>query len=185
MISLTEQKSVLLEWRREEGQDLAYRLHTEEGIAASLAFPNRNDTLARVETAEGTWTLKHLGVLNPVVTLREEGRRTNLAIFHPHAFRHGKLEFLDGALFDWITLHDEEPGGTFVDIEGKPMVRIHSRPPLTLIPGGGLVSGMVELGQAPRARWRHGVLAAMAWYLLLIDQWKEHPEHAAETSLMM
>jgi hypothetical protein len=185
MKSLTDMKPALLEWRMEGGLPMSFKLCAEDGIAAVLVFPDRLDTLARVETAEGSWTLKHLGVLNPVVTLREDGKKTNLAVFHPHAFRHGKLEFADGAVFDWTTLHDDEPGGAFLDIEGMPMVRLHARPPLKPLVRAGLESGMVELGQAPKARWRHGVLAAIGWYLLLIDQLKEHPEHAAEASLMM
>jgi hypothetical protein len=185
MKSLTDLKAALLEWRREEGLPLSFKLCGEEGIAAILVFPDRQETLARVETAEGTWTLKHLGVLNPAVTLREDGKTTNLAVFHPHAFRHGKLKFSDGAVFDWATLHGEEPGGAFLDLEGMPMVRLHVRPALGPTPQGTPESGMVELGQTSKARWRHAVLAALGWLLLLIDEWKEHPEHAAETSLLM
>ncbi len=186
MKSLTDMKSGLLEWRRGAWAPMAYNLEGEDGTAATLVFPDRGDTLARVETAEGIWTLKHLGLLNPVTTLREEGERTNLAVFHPHALRHGKLAFADGAVFDWAALHDDEPGGSFLDIEGRPMVRIHARPPAERPqPGAPLDSGMVELGQAPRARWRHAILATVGWYLLIVDHGREHPEHAAETSLML
>lgn len=185
MKSLTEMKPALLEWRREAGQPLAYRLHLEDGIAASLVFPDRWNVLAKVETAEGSWTLKHLGLLNPVTTLREEGDKRNLAVYRPHALRHGKLEFADGAVFDWATLHDGAPGGAFLDLMGLPLVRLHARP--TESPQAGLPfdSGFVELGQAPKARWRHAILAAFGWYLLLMDHYQEHPQHAAEMSLRM
>ncbi|MBL0313631.1 MAG: hypothetical protein IPP78_13155 [Holophagaceae bacterium] len=185
MKSLTEMKSALLEWRREEGQALAYTLSGDDGVAATLIFPDDSDTLARLETAEGSWTIKHLGLLNPITTIREAGEKTNIAVFHPHALRHDKLEFADGAVFDWVALHDHEPGGAFLDIEGKPMVRIHGL--LAHIPstGADLDSGLVELGQAPVARWRHAILAAMGWYILQLDHFKENPAHAAEMSLRM
>jgi hypothetical protein len=185
MKSLTETKPALLEWRREAGPGLAYKLQMEDGTAASLVFPDRWNVLAKVETAEGNWTIKHLGLLNPITTLREEGDKRNLAVFHPHALRHGKLEFADGAVFDWATLHDGAPGGAFLDFMGIPMVRIHARPAVEPKPGMDLDSGMVELGQAPKARWRHAILAAFGWYILLMDHYKEFPEHAAEFSLRM
>lgn len=128
MKSLTEMKSGLLEWRREEGSAMAYRLTGEDEVVASLVFPDDSDTLAKLETAEGSWTIKHLGLLNPITTLREAGEKRNIAVFQPHALRHDKLEFADGAVFDWVGLHDHEPGGAFLDIEGKPLVRIHGLP---------------------------------------------------------
>ena len=185
MKSLTGMKPALMEWRRKAGPALAYELHTEAGIAASLTFPDRGSTLALVDTAEGSWTLKHLGLLNPVITLRETEVKRNLATFHPHSFRHGKLEFTDGATFEWATLHGEAPGGAFLNTSGTPLVRLHARLGLDPSPEQDLESGMVELGKPPSAPWRHAILAAIGWYFLVLDHFKEHPEHAAEFSLRM
>lgn len=185
MKSLTEMKSALLEWHREEDLPLAYRLSGDGGVVASLAFPDASDTLAVLKTAEGSWTIKHLGLLNPITTLRESGQKANLAVFHSHALRHDKLEFADGAVFDWIALHDHKPGGAFLDIEGKPMVRIHGVPPPEPADDADLESGLVELGQAPVTPGRHAILVAMGWYLLLLDHFKENPEHAAEMSMRL
>ena len=44
---------------------------------------------------------------------------------------------------------------------------------------------MVELGHPPQQAWRHGILAALGWYLLVLDHFKENPEHAAEFSLRL
>ncbi len=185
MKSLTEMKSALLEWRRQEDLPMAYKLTGEDGVVASLVFPDSTDTLALLETAEGSWTIKHLGLLNPIITLREAGKKTNLAVFHPHALRHDKLEFGDGAVFDWITLHDHKPGGAFLDFQGKPMVRIHGLPVMEPAAVADLESGLVELGQPPVARWRHAILTALGWYILLLDHFKENPVHAAEMSMRM
>jgi hypothetical protein len=185
MKSLTEMKSGLLEWRQEKDSPMAYRLSGEEGIAARLSFPDPSDTLAQLDTAEGSWTIKHLGLLNPITTLREADKKPNIAVLHPHALRHDRLEFSDGAVFDWVTLRDHKPGGAFLDLEGKPMVRIHGLPIHEPATEAELDSGLVELGQAPMARWRHAVLAAMGWYILLLDHFKENPAHAAEMSMRM
>lgn len=185
MQSITEMKTGLLEWRREEGLPFAYKLYGKDGVVASLVFPDSTDTLAQLETAEGNWTIKHLGLLNPITTLREAGEKTNIAVFHPHALRHDKLEFADGAVFDWVALHDHEPGGAFLNIEGKSMVRIHGLPLHIPSTGADLDSGLVELGQPPVSRWRHAILAAMGWYTLQLDHFKENPVHAAEMSMRM
>ena len=183
MKSLLNMKPTLMEWRRRAGPGLAYDLHTAEGIAASLVFPDRGSTLARVETAEGTWTIMHPDLLNPVTTVRVAGATDNLALFHPHALRHGSLEFSDGVAYDWAALDGTPAGGAFLSQAGTPLVRLHPR--LGLEPIQDLESGMVELGHSPQQGWRHGILAALGWYLLVLDHFKENPEHAAEFSLRL
>ena len=183
MKSLMEMKPTLMEWRRRAGPALAYDLHTTKGLAVSLEFPDLGSTLARVETAEGFWTIKHLGLLNPVITLRVAGESRNLALYQPHAFRHGRLEFSDGVTYDWAILHGATPGGAFLSRAGIPLVRLHPR--LGLDATQDMDSGMVELGHPPQKRWRHGLLAALGWYLLVLDHYKEYPEHAAEFSLRL
>ena len=105
MKSLVEHPAASLTWRRCGATPPDFELLGAGGVFATLAFLDDEHTLARVRTAEGLWTLKHLGVLAPAVTLREAGGTTNVATFHPHALRHGQLEFLDGATFDWKWLH--------------------------------------------------------------------------------
>jgi len=185
MKSLTECPTNTLEWRRSATRPLGFDLRTDEGVFATLAFLDDENILARVETAEGTWTLKHLGVMNPVVTLREEGGKANLATFHPHTFRHGKLEFQDGAVFDWTWHPGPAPGGTFADQEGTPLVRLHARTGRDLTSPPGIEHGDVELNSAHSARYRHAVLAAFGWYLILFDHLKERDVVAAETALRM
>lgn len=163
---------------------MGFELRSDEGTFAALAFLDETCILARAETAEGTWTLKHLGVMNPVVTLREEGGATNLATFHPHAFRHGRLEFLDGAVFDWAW-DPSGRGGTFADQGGMPLVRLHARTGRDLTSPPGIEHGDVDLNSAHSVRFRHAVLAAFGWYLILFDHLKERDAVAAETALRM
>ena len=184
MRSLTECPTESLEWWRTDTGPLGFELRSGEGTFATLAFLDDACILARVETAEGTWTLKHLGVMNPVVTLREEGGKANLATFHPHAFRQGRLEFLDGAVFDWAW----DPaglGGTFSDQGGMPLVRLHARTGRDLTSPPGIEHGDVDLNSAHSVRFRHAVLAAFGWYLILFDHLKERDQAAAETALRM
>jgi len=188
MRSLSELPVTHLEWRRNRLVPSEFRLQAGEDphdTVATLAILDDEGTLARVETAEGIWTLKHLGLLAPVITLRAEGSRVNLAIFHPHALRHGKLRFEDGPAFDWVWLHEAGPGGAFLDSEGLPLVRLRAHLGRDLQSIAGLERCEVSLGLAPSPRSRQALLAAVGWYLLLFDTLGERAVAAAETALRL
>jgi hypothetical protein len=173
MKSLIQLSTASLAWRRSGFSPPDFELVGAEGVFATLAFLDEEHTLARVRTAEGVWTLKHLGILNPVVTVREEGSKTDLATFHPHALRHGKLEFHDGAIYDWVWLHEAGPGGAFTDTDGKPLVRFQAHPEKDLLTTTDLEQCDVNLGGTPTIHSRSALLAAMGWFLILFDRMKE------------
>lgn len=185
MKSLIELPAATLEWRRSGFTPPDFELNGSVGVFATLTFLDATHTLARVKTAEGTWTLKHLGLLAPVVTLREEGASTNLATFHPHALRHGRLEFRDGTAYDWVWLHEAQPGGAFLDQDSRPLVRLHAHPGRDLASTPGLETCEVDLHTEPTSRMRHALLAALGWYLILYDHMKEMDAVAAETALRL
>lgn len=185
MKSLTLQPCASLTWRRSVSTPPDFELQGTGGVYATLAFLDDARLLARVRTAEGTWTLKHLGLLNPVTTLREEGSRINLATFQPHALRHGTLEFLDGATFDWVWLHEVGPGGAFLDASGRPLVRIQAHPGRDLGSSPDLEYGNIDLDMTIAAHYRQALLAGLGWYLLNLDHLKARDEATAETALRL
>jgi hypothetical protein len=185
MKSLTLLPSGSLVWRRSGSNPPDFELLGTEGVYASLTFLDSGRQLARVRTAEGTWTFKHLGILAPIITLREEGSQTNLATFHPHALRHGKLEFQDGAAFDWAWLHETDPGGAFLDPSGSPLVHLRAPMGRDLPSPPDLETCSVDLSGAPAAHYRQALLAAMGWFLILLDHMRAQDAAAAETALRL
>lgn len=186
MKSLTGYSGAALAWRQRGASPPEFALQGGEEVFATLALLEEDGSLIRVETAEGTWTLKHLGLLVPAVTLREEGGTVNLATFRPHALRHGKLQFLDGAAFDWAWHHGADPGGAFLDPDGRPLVRLHAHGGGDdLSPAPGPERCEVDLSQAPTAHLRQALLAAFGWYLIWFDHLKERGAVAAETALRL
>lgn len=183
MKSLLEIPTPTLVWRRSRTNPPDFELCGQAGAYATLTFVDKDYTLARIKTSEGVWTIKHLGILAPVVTLREEGATTNVATFHPHALRHGKLQFEDGGSFDWIWHHDAGRGGSFLDPGGTPLVRLHGHPGQDLATNPGFETCDVDLNLASFARRRHALLAAFGWYLILFDHLKEQDKKAGETAL--
>jgi hypothetical protein len=185
MKSLVEQPATSLKWLKSQTSPPDFELQGGGEVFATLAFLDDEHLLARVRTAEGVWTLKHLGFLNPVVTLREAGGTTNLATFHPHALRYGKLQFLDGATFDWEWFHETGPGGAFLDPGGKPLIRFHAHTGRDLKSSPEFEQCDVELEPAFSTRLRGAMLAAFGWYLIVFDQLRERNAVAAETSLRL
>lgn len=182
MKSLNELPVVSLMWKKGSSVRPGFELHGKEGIFATLTFQDQTLTLARVDTAEGAWTFKHLGLIAPVVTVRTEGGTTNLATFHPHALRHGKLHFHDGKVHDWVWLHEAVPSGAFLDPEGMPLLRLRAR---ELSAAPELEQCEVDLGLASANRSRLALLAALGWYLILFDHMKERDAVSAETALRL
>jgi len=186
MKSLTVLPCAMLTWRGSSSRPPDFELQGPLGVYATLTFLDAEKSLARIRTAEGTWTVKHLGLLNPVITLREEGSAINLATFHPHALRHGKLEFLDGATFDWAWLHEVGPGGAFLDGAGKPLVQLQAHLGRDLSSStDDLEACDVDLDLTRSAHYRQALLAALGWYLIQLDHQKTHDEAAAETALRL
>lgn len=168
MKALTDFATDALEWRAADPSGTRFELVSVEGHHATLGW-SPSDTLARVETSEGNWTLLRVGVLAKHVTVREEGAHSNLAEFHRHALGKGRLEFRDGATFLWTHLH-HQAGWAFQDLEGHELLRIQPWPMAAgRRPEPGMILARVLVQGKGMARWRDAFLAALGWYLLLLD----------------
>jgi len=186
MSALTRLETTPLTWQRTAGIRPSFALHAMDGIVATLAFLPVDGLLARVETADGAWTLKQRGFPVDTVTLREVSSRVDLATFHPHPLGHGKLVFLSGDTLDWVRLGDHEAGGAFLDADGMTLVRTTLVPDRShrMIPDTTQVA-TVEVGFPHRAQVESALLAALAWFVLQVEAKLEQPARAAEMSLRM
>ena len=185
MKSLIGQPVTTLRWERNDVGPVDFELTGREGIYATLTFLEGKRSLARVRTAQGVWTLKHLGILAPSVTLREEGGRMNLATFHHHALRNGELRFEEGGSYDWVRLHDGEGAGAFLDEGGKPIVRLQAHEGRDAHSSEGFERCEVTLSPSLPSHSRSALLAAFGWYLILFNHLKKQDTVAAETTLRL
>ncbi len=185
MKSLIDHPTTTLRWLRSGFVPPDFELVGNEGVFATLAFLNEERTMARIRTADGSWTLKHLGILTPVVTLREERSTTNVATFHPHALRHGSLQFHDGTAFDWAWLHEGEGGGVFLDHGGKPVLHLQAHSGRDLRSIRDFERCDVKLNPVLPSYSMSALLAGIGWYLMLFDHLKERNDSAAETALRL
>lgn len=187
MKALTRIQSTPLAWHREPELPPSFTLCGEAGPVATLQFLPGLDTLARVETANGTWTLLHRAFPADSVTLREPNSRVDLATFHHHPSGRGELTFLNGDRFHWLPMEGVEAGGAFLEAEGMPLVRLTVMPDHShrLHTPGGTAVGAVEALPPHHHQAGPELLAAFGWYLIQLEGMKEHPTRAAETALRL
>ena len=90
-----------LEWLQPKTLEHYFELQAGPAQLATLAFHSAWGTLATAETADGTWTFKRVGFLNPRVTVRVAGSPDNLAVYQPKFWGDGTVTFADGVAFRW------------------------------------------------------------------------------------
>ena len=187
MAVLTRFEPTVLVWRRGPETPPTYTLQGEGGPVAILAFLPQDGCLARVQTSEGIWTLRHRAFPAGAVTLRNLGSQVDLATYHPHLGGHGKLKFLDGDTFDWIRFGGTEAGGAFLDKEGMLAVRLTLTPDTShrVHPPEGIPEGTLETLRPRHHQARPELLGAIGWYLLQVEAVKEQETKAGEASLRL
>lgn len=132
----------------------------EGGAAATLTWLKMFGTLASCESGGRVWTFKRSGFLRPIVTIREEGSEETYATFTPGWMTsHGRLEFADGASYEWRSRGLLMSTWRLQDSEGREVVTITAR-------GIAGNKASVEVGEGARSARELPLLAAFAWYLL-------------------
>jgi hypothetical protein len=91
-----------------------------------LSFRSSFGTYATAETAEGTWTYKRVGFLNPRVTVRIAGAEEDMAIYHPKFWGDGILTLKEGPTFTWRPTNFWRTHWEFADEEGQVVLTFES-----------------------------------------------------------
>jgi hypothetical protein len=160
-----------LEWRDPGAAGSRYELWAGEDLLAALTPGPTETAPAAAETAEGRWTFQRAGFLRPAVHLREEGSDLDLAVFRPGFFGHGHLRFTNGVAFHWRHERLGSAAWSFRGAGGEVLVSL--RLPLGGPPAAGPVArrtlALVTLGPGGHACPRVPLLAALGWYLVLMD----------------
>jgi hypothetical protein len=101
MEALSTVVAMPLYWIQPKTFERRFELRAGDSLIATLCFETAFGTLATAESADGSWTFKRVGFLNPRVTVREVGVDTNLAVYQPRFWGDGSLEFRDGRVYRW------------------------------------------------------------------------------------
>lgn len=147
-----------LAWVR-AGRGRRYELRRGGETLASLTWLKALGTLAACEIDGRVWTFKRTGFLRALVTIREEGREENHAVFHPGWMSGGRLVFADGREFVWRSRGVWGSTWGFEDRQGRLVASFTSR---------GMFSSRCEVtpGEGAKPGRDTTLMAAFGWYLL-------------------
>jgi hypothetical protein len=92
-----------LEWVQPRAMERYFVLRSDQDVLATLRWRNMFGSLAEASTAEGIFTLKRGGFLQPYVTIRQAGTEDDIAVLKISLFRHGTLEFRIGKVVSLVS----------------------------------------------------------------------------------
>lgn len=170
MEDLAQVISSTIFWVQPRISERQFELRTQSGLLGTLHFENVFGTLANAFTADGRWTFKRVGFLNPRVTIREAGGTTDLAVYWPRLSGYGWLEFGKGNKYQWKPTNFWGSECGFFDIRDE-LVYV-ARPGQDHFKLSDLVKtqALVEIGPSGRGSVDLPLLLMLGWYLMILQQ---------------
>lgn len=170
MLSIRAFPSQPLEWRQPSRLHHSYELWAGAELVASLRWSKVVGSLALGEAAEGAWTLKRTGFLNPRVTLRVHGAEANLAVFSPGWRGAGVLEYVDDHKYQWAGVTFWGSEWVFTSPFGAELVHVRPETPPLREAGEGraLVVAYTRFEPAAATDPHLPQLVLLGWYLLVL-----------------
>jgi len=159
-----------LAWLQPKTLEHYFELQAGPAQLATLAFHSAWGTLATAETADGTWTFKRVGFLNPRVTVRAAGSPDNLAVYQPKFWGDGTLTFADGATFRWQPTNFWATEWAFTGTGDTPLVRFKSGAEKSKLSDILKTQALMELEPDESIRPYVPLLVALGMYLIILHQ---------------
>jgi hypothetical protein len=99
-----------------------YELRAGDNSLAALRWQKTFGSLALAESADGTWTFKRSGFLNPKVTVRVLGAEAEVAVFTPGSMGEGTLQLSNGRRYRWLNTSFWRSAWAFANEAGEALV---------------------------------------------------------------
>lgn len=140
----------------------AFELKAGEEVAGTLRWASSFGSLAEGVTADGHWTFKRIGFLNPQISVRLHGSDANLALFKPQWTGDGVLEFSSGQRFRWSGSGFWRSRWSFTNAAGEGLVDFEPCDSFFK------TSASVKVTPTGRAMAELSLLILLVWYLMLL-----------------
>jgi hypothetical protein len=170
MQSLSKVAGMPLYWVQPETFTRWFELRAGEHLVATLGWQTSCGTLATAESAEGRWTFKRLGFLNPRVTVREAGSEIDMATFWPSWMGDGALEFAYGRAFRWQSTNFWATRWCFTDEGGTPLLAFEPGAEKAKLSDMFKQQALVQIQPQARAVPELSLLVLVGWYLMILRQ---------------
>ena len=159
-----------LEWLQPKTLEHYFELQAGPAQLATLTFHSAWGTLASAETADGAWTFKRVGFLNPRVTVRVAGSPDNLAVYQPRFWGDGAVTFADGTAFRWQPINFWATEWAFTGTGDTPLIRFKSGAEKQRLSDMFKTQAVVEIESDELIRPFLPLLVALGMYLIILHQ---------------
>jgi hypothetical protein len=172
-------KATALHWVRDAGSPLGYELRDVDHPIASLHWIRHGGSLAESEIAGDSWTLKRIGFLHPVVTVRRKGGPPADAARLTVHWRRNIIEIAGKSPTFLERAGVAIPAWQQLDSLGKRL--FHVEP---VAERGRLAGGTVSIDAAGRENPDLLLLLVLAWHFVVLH-WTEEELGAATTAALV
>ena len=162
MQSIRKLAPATLNWVQPKAMKREFELRSKDELFGALRWEKACGSLALAVSADGQWTLKRSGFLNPRVTARLAGSDQDIAVFRPSWTGSGVLELGNGRRFRWVDVNFWRTEWVFRSEAGEDLVRFKSKDGLLKL------KMQVELAPAAKGLPEVSLLAALGMYLLYL-----------------
>jgi hypothetical protein len=151
-----------LRWLRHGDSPLEFELLSGDAVVASLTWKATTGSLAAARTASAAWSLKRVGFLNPRVTVRTEGAKTDVARLSVHLNYH-RIEIVGSESYRFHRAGVLVPAWQVTEEGGKEI--LHVEP---VREGRKLVGGAVIAPASVKGLTALPLLIVVSWYFIVL-----------------
>jgi hypothetical protein len=169
MLRITSYTGDEVVWVQPSASRQNFELYAGENLLAQLDFRSAWGTLATAKTADGTWTFKRQGFLNPRITVREENSEEDLGIYIPRFWGGGRLVMKSGQEVVWRSLNFWNTAWAFQTTQEEPLLIFRYGIEGERLRDMFKNQATVELHNS-QLTWLYPLLAPLGMYLLVLHQ---------------
>ncbi len=148
----------------------SFEMQNDGELVATLGFDSTFGTRATATAAEGSWTFKRIGFLNPRITIRTFGEEQDLGVYEPRFLGGGVLTLPKGLLVKW------KPGGfwgnscSFVLSDENALIAFTSGLRYNRLADMFKTQATIDIFPVPYVRKYLTMLAAFGVYLVVMEE---------------
>lgn len=158
-----------------------FEIRQNDEVVATLAFESKFGTLASAVTADGAWTFKRVGFLNPHITVRCSDNEEDLAVYEPRLLGGGVLSFPHGLTMKWKPTSFWGGSWSFVLSDENVLIGFTSGLEHSKLADIFKTQATIDINPIPYVKKYLTMLAVLGMYLILMER-EESGSVAAVTS---
>ena len=171
MEQMSHAVSLTTQWIQPKAMTRHFELTDGTKTYATVDFEKVMGSLARAVVADGKFTIKRVGFLNPRVTVRRENSDEDIAVFHPRwTGSAGEVQCAGDRKYSfktanfWATRHNVE------DARGNTVLSLHSGMENAKLADAFKTQARLEMAPSMRDNPDLSLLVVMVWYILILQQ---------------